>query len=87
MTSQELSGYLKDLQEQIQAGLTNDFVLKDGIEIELSVISKKDLGGGFKIFVAEGSGKYQKEELSKIKFAIRRRITGRAVIPLRTTNY
>ena len=35
MTNQELSGYLKDLQEQIQAGLTDDFVLKDGIAVEL----------------------------------------------------
>lgn len=33
-------------------------------------MSSKDVGGRINILVAEAGGKYQKEELSKIKFKI-----------------
>jgi len=80
MPDEELSQYLKDLQNQVQNGMTEKFFLKGDIDIELSVVSKKDVGGGFKILIAEGGGKYRKEELSKIKFKIAEKPTGRVIV-------
>jgi hypothetical protein len=40
------------------------------IEFELSVVTKKVGGGKVKLILAEAGGKYEKEEISKIKFSI-----------------
>jgi len=80
LPDEELSQFIENLQNQIQNGLTEKFYIKGDIEIELSVVTKKDIGGRFKILVAEGGGNFKKEELSKIKFKIAERQTGRAIV-------
>jgi hypothetical protein len=40
------------------------------IEFEIAVIKSKEAKGGFKFFIADASGNYSKESISKIKFSI-----------------
>ena len=40
------------------------------IEFELAVIKSKGAKGGFRFFLADASGKYSKESISKIKFSV-----------------
>ena len=40
------------------------------VEFELAVIKKGDMKGGFKLFLADASGKYSKESVSRIKFKV-----------------
>lgn len=40
------------------------------IEFEISVIKSNEAGGGFKLFIADASGNYSKESISKIKFKV-----------------
>jgi len=66
----ELDEFLKSLQENIVGGIKEGFELKGEIEVELAIVKTKKAGGKVQILVAEGGGKYEKEELSKIKFKI-----------------
>ena len=66
----DLDEFLKSLQENIEGGIKDDFELKGDIEVELAIVKTKKAGGKVQILVAEGGGKYEKEELSKIKFKI-----------------
>lgn len=40
------------------------------IEFEIAVIKSKEAEGGFKFFIADASGNYSKESISKIKFHV-----------------
>lgn len=40
------------------------------IEFELAVIKSKEAKGGLKFFIADASGNYSKESISKIKFQV-----------------
>ena len=71
--SPELSQFLEIMQTEIKKGMTSDFYLKGDIDIELAVVKTKNVGGKFKILVAEAGGKYEKETMSKIKFKIAQR--------------
>jgi len=75
MNETEISQYLQDLEKQITNGL-NDLELKGEIEVELAIVTSKKAEGGFKILVAEGGGRYQKDELSRIKFKVGKKVKG-----------
>jgi len=75
----KLDEFVHSLTSQITNGMPDGYALKGDIEVELVVVSTKNAGGKFSIFIAEAGGKYQKEELSKIKFSIGRKFTGRIV--------
>lgn len=40
------------------------------IEFEIAVIKSNEAKGGFKFFIADASGNYSKESISKIKFNV-----------------
>jgi hypothetical protein len=40
------------------------------IEFEIAVLKSKEASGGFKFFVADASGNYSKESVSRIKFSV-----------------
>ena len=73
---ENLKDYVKSITTAINDGIPKGFYLQGEIEIELVVVSSKDVGGKLSILVAEAGGKYQKEELSKIKFKIGKSSTG-----------
>ena len=76
----ELSSFLKNLQSEIDKGMTDNFYLKGDIDIELAVVKTKDVGGKLRILVVEAGGKYEKETVSKIKFQIRQRPSGGTIV-------
>ena len=67
---QNLDVFVKNLVTQINDGIPDTHYLKGEIEVELSIVSTKEMGGKLNIMIAEAGGKYQREELSKIKFKI-----------------
>jgi hypothetical protein len=72
--SEELKDFVSSTIESIEQGLKNrDYVLSGDIEFEVAVVNVKKVGGGIKLFVADASGKYGEEDVSKIKFKIRKR--------------
>lgn len=71
----EISEDLKELVsttiESIKEGIKGKGVsLIDVIDFEVSVIKSSEAKGGFKFFVADASGNYSKESISKIKFKV-----------------
>jgi hypothetical protein len=71
----EISDDLKELVsttiESIKEGLKDrGCSLVNTIDFEVSVIKAKDAKGGFKFFVADASGNYSNESVSKVKFQI-----------------
>ena len=77
---QNLDEFVNALTTKITNGIPESHYLKGEIEIELAIVSTKELGGKLSIFIAEAGGKYQKEELSKIKFKIAQRPSGGTVV-------
>ena len=73
---QGLEDYVKTITTSINNGVPDGFHLKGYIEVELVVVSSKAVGGKLSILIAEAGGKYQKEELSKIKFKIEKDVKG-----------
>jgi len=54
---QGLDEYVKNITNAINDGIPDGFNLKGEIEIELVVVSSKEVGGKLSIFVAEAGGK------------------------------
>ena len=74
-TKPEISEDLKDLVsttiESIKEGIKGKGCsLIETIDFEVSVIKSSEAKGGFKFFVADASGNYSKESISKIKFKV-----------------
>lgn len=69
---------IEDLKETIDStlfsideGLKNkNCQLLGEIEFELAIIKKGDMKGGFKLIIADASGKHSKESVSRIKFKV-----------------
>ena len=75
--SQELSEYLKAIVKGVEEGLKDSSYhidAEDTITVELAVINSKRAEGGLKIYVANAGGHFNKEQISKIKIPIRRKI-------------
>ena len=71
----EISEDLKELVsktiESIKEGMKGKgCALIETIDFEVSVIKSSEAKGGFKFFVADASGNYSKESISKIKFKV-----------------
>lgn len=71
----EISEDLKELAsstiESIKEGMKGKGCsLIETIDFEVSVIKSSEAKGGFKFFVADASGNYSKESVSKIKFKV-----------------
>jgi len=68
----DLGALVKDIVGQVESGLeSTDYHVKDsGIEIELVVTKTKKVGGKIQVILAQAGGKYEKQELSKIKFSL-----------------
>jgi hypothetical protein len=74
-TKPEISEDLKQLVsttiESIKEGLKGKGCsLIETIDFEVSVIKSSEAKGGFRFFVADASGNYSKESISKIKFKV-----------------
>ena len=67
-----------DLKEIVSATLESiKYGLKDkqcgvigAVEFEIAVIKSKEAKGGLKFLIADASGNYSKESVSKIKFTV-----------------
>lgn len=71
----EISEDLKELVsttiESIKEGIKGKGCsLIETIDFEVSVIKTSEAKGGFKFFVADASGNYSNESISKIKFKV-----------------
>jgi len=69
--SEELKNFVSSTVESIEEGLKGKkYNLSGCIEFEVAVVNIKKAEGGFKLFVVDASGKYGKEDVSKIRFKI-----------------
>lgn len=70
--SDELTEYVSSVLKGIQASenANVDFSLTSGVTFDLSVIHKKEAGGGIKILIADAEGKYEKQVVSRITFTM-----------------
>jgi len=69
--SEELKNFVSSTIESIEEGLKGKkYRLSGCIEFEVAVVNVKKGEGGLKLFVVDASGKYGKENVSKIKFKI-----------------
>ena len=71
----EISGDLKEIVsstiESVQEGLKGkECAVVGPIEFELAVIKMKKGRGGIRFIIADASGNYSKENISRIKFKI-----------------
>jgi len=68
--SKELEDFVRSACLSIQKGITEGLEVKFPIEFEMSIVTKKDNDGKFKLLVVNDSEDYAKEEISRIKFFI-----------------
>ena len=69
--SEELKNFVSSTINSIEEGLKGKkYRLSGCIEFEVAVVNVKKGEGGLKLFVVDASGKYGKENVSKIKFKI-----------------
>jgi hypothetical protein len=68
--SEELEEFVRSTIEGIKKGTPDGFALHAPIEFEVAVVKIKEVKGGFKLFVVDASGKYDKEAVSRVKFKI-----------------
>jgi hypothetical protein len=77
---EKIEDFVNAVTTGINQGIPEGFRLKGDIDIELVVVSSKEAGGKFSIMIAEAGGKYEKEELSRIKFTIAKKETGNSFL-------
>jgi hypothetical protein len=69
--SEELRNFVSSTIDSIEEGLKGkSYRLSGSIEFEVAVVNVKKAEGGLKLFVVDSSGKYDKENVSKIRFKI-----------------
>jgi len=69
--SEELKNFVSSTVESIEEGLKGKkYHLSGCIEFELAIVNVKKGEGGLRLFVVDASGKYGKEDVSKIRFKI-----------------
>lgn len=68
---EELRSYVNSTIESIEEGLKGKkYRLSGCVEFEIAVVTVKKGEGGLRLFVVDASGKYEKENVSKIRFKI-----------------
>lgn len=69
--SEDLKDIVRSTIESIKEGLKGkECGVVGPIEFELAVIKAKEEKGGIKFIIADASGNYSKESISKIKFQV-----------------
>jgi len=69
--SEELEAFVNSAVKSIMKGLEGTGAQVRGqIEFEVAVVNVKRGEGGIKLLVADASGKYEKEVVTKIKFRV-----------------
>ena len=68
----ELGDFIQSALNEIERGLGENHNYDEGINFDIAVVKTKSGGAGFKIFVADASGKYSKEEITKISFVAKK---------------
>ena len=69
--SEDLKEIVSSTLSSISEGLKDkNCQLLGEIEFELAIIKKGDMKGGLKFIIADASGKYSKESVSRIKFKV-----------------
>jgi hypothetical protein len=70
---EELRSYVNSTIESIEEGLKGKkYRLSGCIEFEIAVVNVKKGEGGLRLFVVDASGKYEKENVSKIRFKVQK---------------
>ena len=72
----ELTTFVKNTLESIKQGIGEIGDLETAVTFDLAVVRIKEAGGKLRLFVVEAGGKYQKEEISRVKFGVRVRSEG-----------
>lgn len=70
MAEETVENYIKKILEDIELGLGEKYKVKGDIDFDISVGKTKEVGGGFKIFVADAKGKYSNKQLSRVKIKV-----------------
>ncbi|MCK4647691.1 hypothetical protein KAT24_02065 [Candidatus Pacearchaeota archaeon] len=70
-TGSAIADYIKDVKNQIKAGLEEDASLAGPIDLEMSTTLEKGAGGGFNISVLRAGAKVKHLEVHKIKIPIK----------------
>ena len=71
VNSQEIKEIVSSTLNSLAEGLENkDSMIAGFVEFELSIIKEGNMKGGFKLILAEASGKYDEKRISKIKFSV-----------------
>ena len=68
--SKELEDFVRSACIAIQKGVTEGLEINFPIEFEVAVVPKEENDGTFKLLVVNDSGKYSKQEVSRIQFKI-----------------
>ncbi len=81
-----LEEFINNTLANIKSGVDNRFAIDGPIEFELAVVKIKEGDGKFRIYVVEAGAKYNKEEVSKIKFKIKEKHNAQIFYPRQNNN-
>ena len=71
VTSQEIKELVGSALASLTEGLEGTNCMIAGlVDFEIAVIKVGDMKGGFKLILADASGKYSEKSISKIKFSV-----------------
>ena len=68
----ELGDFIQSALKEIESGLGEEHNYDEGIKFDIAVVKAKSGRAGFKIFVADASGRYSREEITKISFVAKK---------------
>jgi hypothetical protein len=68
--SRELEDFVRSACISIEKGVSEGLELKFPIEFEVAVLVKREKDGMFKLLIANDSGNYAEQKVSRIKFKI-----------------
>jgi hypothetical protein len=78
--SEDLMELVRTAIESIREGMKgNDCGVEDAIDFEVAVIKSKEKKAGFRFMVADASGDYSSERVSKIRFKVRGKKDSRGI--------
>jgi hypothetical protein len=72
--NKELSELVRATIEGVEKGLKEEYTLKGDIEFEVAVVNLESVGGGVKLYVVKLAGEHGKENVTKIKFKVGKRM-------------
>ena len=83
--SNELKEFIRSTIDSIEQGTqgnTPKYYVNGSIKFEIAVVSTKKVDGGFKLFVANATGKISNEAVSKISFEIKKESESKGGLPI-----